>query len=72
MKSHPVHHMRRPPVRRHRRCRCPRGRSPIVDTLHTPLTRWGFTALALLALAGSLTWPFLITTGIATWAWRHR
>lgn len=66
------HTYRRPVVRRYRICSCPRGRSPLIDTAHTPLARWGFTALALLAFAAALVWPFLITAGLAAWAWRHR
>jgi hypothetical protein len=72
VKNRPVHHTRRPPTRRYRRCHCPRRQSPIVDTFHAPLARWGFTLLALIALAASLGWPFLATAGIAALAWRHR
>lgn len=72
MKTRHIHHTRRPPTRRHRRCRCPRGRSPLVDTFHTPLARYGFTLLALLALAAGLAWPFLATASLAYITWRHR
>lgn len=59
-------------VQRYAKCRCPKGRSPIVDTCHTPLARWGFTVLALLAVTNQLTGPTLLTGGLAWWAWRHR
>lgn len=73
MKNRPIHHYRRPPTRRrHRHCHCPRGQSPILGTFHTPLTRWGFTLLALIAFAGELPIPFLATTTAAVLAWRHR
>lgn len=72
MTSRPVHHTRRPPVRRYRRCRCPRNRSPIVDTAHTPVIRWVLTANALIAFAAGLGIPFLIVAGLAALAWRHR
>lgn len=63
------------PVRRavrRRVCRCPRNYSPIVDTAHSPLARWGLTLLALLALAAHMAWPFLVTGALAAWTWRHR
>lgn len=58
--------MARTPARR------PRGRSPLTATFRTPLARWGFTALAVLALTSSQTIPFLITAALATYAWRNR
>lgn len=70
--THTRHQRSRAPARRHRKCRCPRGRSPLVDTAHLPLTRWGFTALALLALAAQMAWPLVVATGLAVWSWRHR
>jgi hypothetical protein len=63
---------RRRPTRRYKRCGCQRRRSTIVDTFHTTFMRWSLTALALLSLYASLGWPFLITTGLAVVAWRHR
>jgi hypothetical protein len=38
----------------------------------SPLARWGFTVLAVLALTSSQTIPFLITAALATYAWRNR
>jgi hypothetical protein len=35
-----------------------------------PLARWGFTALALLAIATGQTGPFLVTAVLAAYAWR--
>ncbi|MDX3314668.1 hypothetical protein P1S61_37575 [Streptomyces sp. ME08-AFT2] len=58
--------MARTPTRR------PRGHSPFLATLHTPLARWGFTVLAVLALTTGQTVPFLVTAAIATYAWRTR
>lgn len=58
--------MARTPARR------PRGHSPLTATLRLPLTRWGFTLLALLALTTGQTIPFLITAALATYAWRNR
>ena len=58
--------MGRPPTRRP-------TNSPTLATLQTPLARWGFTTLAVLALATAQTGPFLVT---ADWrpvwhiAWR--
>lgn len=58
--------MGRTPARR------PASHSPILATLRTPLARWGFTALAFLALATAQTGPFLATTALAAYAWRNR
>lgn len=58
--------MGRTPARR------PTSRSPILTTLRTPLARWGFTALAFLALATAQTGPFLVTAALAAYGWRHR
>lgn len=63
---------RRRPIRRYKRCGCQRRRSPISDAAHTPLARWGFTLLALLAGTNQLAWPFIVTALLAIWAWRHR
>lgn len=59
-------------ARRRRVCRCPRRNSPIVDTAHSPLARWGLTLLALLSLAAGMGWPLLATGILAAWTWRHR
>lgn len=58
--------MARTPARR------PRGHSPLTTTLRTPLSRWGWTLLAILALTSGQTIPFLITATLATYAWRNR
>ncbi|MFF9271125.1 hypothetical protein EF919_18230 [Streptomyces sp. WAC02707] len=57
--------MARTPARR------ARGYSPLTATLRTPLARWGFTTLAVLAFATAQTGPFLITTALAAYAWRN-
>ncbi|MFE1205666.1 hypothetical protein ACFW5V_28680 [Streptomyces sp. NPDC058762] len=57
--------MARTPARR------TRSYSPLTATLRTPLARYGFTALALLALTTAQTGPFLITTALAAYAWRN-
>lgn len=66
------HHTRRPHARRYKKCRCPKNRSPIADTAHTPLLRWGLTLAALTAFAGGLSTPCLVLAGLAALAWRHR
>ncbi|MFI8351298.1 hypothetical protein [Streptomyces sp. NPDC085596] len=48
-----------------------RGTSPLAVTLHTPLSRWAFTALAILALATGQGWPFEVTAMLAWLAWRR-
>jgi hypothetical protein len=63
---------RRPRKRHYKGCGCRRNVSPIVDTAHTGFMRWTLTALAVLALAASMGWPFLITGGLAVVAWKHR
>ena len=72
MKTRTTEVPRRRPIRRYKRCGCHRRRSTIVDTFHTPFMRWALTALALLSLVASMGWPFLITTGLAALAWKHR
>ena len=72
MKTRHIEVPRRRPVRRYKRCGCRRRRSTIVDTFHTAFMRWSLTVLALLSLAASMGWPFLITTGLAALAWKHR
>jgi hypothetical protein len=37
-----------------------------------PVTRWGFTALTVVALAANLTAPALIAGALAYAAWRYR
>ena len=49
-----------------------RARSPLINTLCSPVSRWAFTALAVLAFAAHLTTPALVATGIAAAAWRYR
>lgn len=72
MKTGYIEIPRRPRKRHYNRCGCRRNVSPIVDTFHAAFMRWSLTALALLALAASMGWPFLITTGLAALAWKHR
>jgi hypothetical protein len=57
--------MARTPARR------PRGHSPLLASLRTPLAKYGFTLLAFLALATAQTGPFLITAALAAYAWRN-
>ena len=49
-----------------------RARSPLLNTLCSPVSRWAFTALAALAITAHLTTPALVATGIAAAAWRYR
>lgn len=49
-----------------------RARSPLLNTLCLPITRWGFTALTLIALTANLTTPALIAGALAYTAWRYR
>ncbi|MEU5908931.1 MULTISPECIES: hypothetical protein [Actinomycetes] len=52
-----------------------RRRSTLADLLamHTPLARWGFTALAVLSVLTAQPGPFLVTAALAAYAWRcHR
>jgi len=48
-----------------------RARSPILNTLCAPVSRWGFTALAIGGFYANLLIPALLATGLATIAWRH-
>lgn len=48
-----------------------RARSPLLNTLCLPVSRWGFTLCAIAALYAGLTAPALIAAGLATIAWRH-
>lgn len=52
------------------RTRRPRTRGSVLPILRTPLARWGFTALAVLALMSDQLWPFVITTVLAAYGWR--
>jgi hypothetical protein len=72
MKTRHIEVPRGRPVRRYKRCGCRRRRSTIVDTFHTGFMRWALTALALLALIAHMAWPFVILTGLAILAWKHR
>lgn len=72
MKTTYIEVPRRRRPRRYKKCGCQRGRSPLIDTAHTPLARWGFTLLALAAATNQLTWPALVSTALAFWSWRHR
>lgn len=38
----------------------------------SPLARWGFTTLAVLAIATAQPGPFLVTAALAAYAWRSR
>jgi hypothetical protein len=38
----------------------------------SPLARWGFTVLAVLAIATAQPGPFLVATVLAAYAWRVR
>lgn len=63
---------RRPPCpqckRRRQRLR---ARSPLLNTLCAPVSRWGFTLLAIAGFYAELTIPALIATVLAVVAWRH-
>lgn len=48
-----------------------RAHSPILNTLCAPVSRWGFTALAVGGFYAGLTIPALIAAALATFAWRH-
>ncbi|MFE9812434.1 hypothetical protein [Streptomyces sp. NPDC005548] len=52
------------------RTRQPRTRRSVLPLLRTPLARWGFTVLALLALMSDQVWPFVVTAGLAAYGWR--
>lgn len=72
MKTRDIDIPRRRPPRRHRRCRCRKNLSPLVDTFHEPVTRWVLTALAVGAGLAHLTGLFAVALLFAVWAWRHR
>lgn len=40
--------------------------------LASPLARYGFTVCAVVALLTAQPGPFLVTTALAAYAWRHR
>lgn len=48
-----------------------RARSPILNTLCLPISRWGFTLLAIAGFYAGMAAPALIAAGLATIAWRH-
>jgi hypothetical protein len=58
------------PTCRRRRQRL-RARSPILNTLCLPVSRWGFTLCAITGLYTNLIYPALIAAGLAVVAWRH-
>ncbi|MFJ4926867.1 hypothetical protein [Streptomyces sp. NPDC088736] len=49
-----------------------RARSPLLNTLCLPVTRWGFTALAIGAVYAEMTIPALLAGSAAVLAWRYR
>lgn len=49
-----------------------RARSPLANTLCAPVSRWGFTLLAVAAFYAELTAPALVAAGFAAIAWRYR
>ncbi|MEU3527539.1 hypothetical protein AB0E62_27335 [Streptomyces sp. NPDC038707] len=49
-----------------------RARSPLADTLCSPVARWGFTLCTIAGLYAQLTVPTLIAAGLAATAWRYR
>lgn len=55
-----------------RRRRRLRAHSPLLNTLTLPVTRWGFTLLAVAALYTGLTTQALVAGAIAFTAWRYR
>jgi hypothetical protein len=59
---------RRPPVRRTNR----HARSPFLRTLSTPIGRWGFTVLAVMALLNDMAEAALFAGALAALAWRNR
>jgi len=48
-----------------------RARSPLLNALCLPVSRWGFTLLAAAGIYANLVVPALIAAGLATVAWRH-
>lgn len=65
--------VRRPPCSQcHRRRQRLRARSPILNTLCAPVSRWGFTALAVAAMYADLSGAALIAATFAAVAWRYR
>lgn len=57
--------MTRTPTRRTRR-------RMLLHHLHTPLARWGFTTLAILAATTNQVWPCAFATALAVYGWRTR
>lgn len=63
---------RRPPCPQCRRRRQRlRAHSPLLNTFCMPISRYGFTLLAIGALYASLTIPALIAGALAALAWRY-
>lgn len=48
-----------------------RARSPLLNTLCLPISRWGFTLCAIAGFYANLVYPALIAASLATIAWRH-
>lgn len=48
-----------------------RARSPLLNTLCAPVSRWGFTVLAVAGFYVGFTTAALIATALAVVAWRH-
>lgn len=40
-------------------------------SFRSPLAKWGFTTLAVLAFATAQPGPFLVTAALAAYAWRN-
>ncbi|WP_030344810.1 hypothetical protein [Streptomyces sp. NRRL S-1022] len=49
-----------------------RAHSPLVNTLCSPVARYGFTLCTIAGLYAQLTAPTLIAAGLAALAWRYR
>jgi len=48
-----------------------RAKSPLLNTLCLPVTRWGFTLAAIAALYADLALAALFAGALAVIAWRH-
>lgn len=68
--AHITHHRPPCPTCKRRRQRL-RARSPLLNTLCMPISRWGFTLCAIAAFYANLIYPALIAAALATIAWRH-
>lgn len=68
-----AHTARRAPCPQCRRRRQrTRARSPLLNTLCSPVARYGFTLCAVAGLYAGLATPTLLATGLAAAAWRYR